>query len=35
MQGTKPGNGAMCLADKFYTFRLTINIKFIKEDYYV
>jgi hypothetical protein len=35
MYGTRLETKAVCLADKFCTFRLTINIKFLKEDYYV
>jgi len=35
MQGTKLEMKAVLLANKFYTFQLTINIKFLKEDYYV
>jgi hypothetical protein len=35
MQGTRLERKAVCLPDKFYTLQLTINIKFLKEDYYV
>ena len=36
MQGTElVVKAIVCFADKFCTFRLTININLLKEDYYV
>ncbi len=35
MQGTRLEMKAVCFANKFCTYRLTINIKLLKEDYYV